>query len=74
MNHTLEIILAYLELVASTTANSVPGVIGAGAGAADILIKIAQASAKAYEAQVGQPMDLNLLQDVTPLPNTLPQS
>lgn len=74
MNETLRKILEDLEIASVTIQNSVPGEVGAGAGIAALLIRIAQAANNAYIAQVGQPMDLNLLQDVTPLPNTLPQS
>lgn len=74
MNNILKQILADLKLAASTIQQAAPGEVGAGAGIADLLIKIAQAANNAYVAQVGQPMDLSLLQDVTPIPNTLPQS
>ncbi len=65
MNFTT--VLAFLEGIASAAA-TVPGAIGGGAGLADILLKIVQASVKAHEAVTKQPLDLTKLHDLPPLP------
>jgi len=68
----LDRLLSIADLAASGISAVTTGTpIGAGASMADILIKMGQHAAAAYEAETGQPYDLSKIpqEDLVPDPN-----
>lgn len=63
----LQNLLTLLGIVAGAIADSAGGKVADGAEAAEYFLKIAQAAAKAYQAQVGQPIDPSLLHQEAPI-------
>lgn len=67
MNPTLQNLLNLLSIVAGAVADSAGGKVASGAEAAEYFLRIAQASAAAYQAQTGQPIDPTLLHPEAPI-------
>lgn len=67
MNPALQNLLNLLGIVAGAVADTAGGKVGSAAEAAEYFLKIAQVSAAAYQAQVGQPIDPTLLHKEEPI-------
>jgi len=68
----LQSLLTLLGIVASAIADSATGKVADGAEAAEYFLKIAQAAANAYQAQVGKPIDPTLLHQEAPIVDQQP--
>lgn len=61
-------LLAILDIVLSAVKGLIPGKGGTIVSLSDTFVRIAQAAASAYQAEVGQPLDLSKIPPETPLP------
>ena len=61
-------LLSILTIVAGVLGTALPGGAAADAALAAAFLRIAQAAANGYQAQTGQPLDLNNIPPETPVP------
>jgi len=67
MNQSLQNLLNLLQIVTGALADTAGGKVSADAEIAEYFLQIARASAAAYQAQTGQPIDPTLLHKEEPI-------